>query len=1214
MAAAGAAATILLVAGAPVRGDDRETAGEVWRSPVSGATYRVEFSGTRRTKRLVAADGRTFSSVLAVVRAEDEALDPVDRVLAAGLADLPGDSAAEVVLVLRRQPLAERAAAFRMRLRDARADALEGVRAPLARIAELRTAEPGRGATLRDVVLDEERLLTAGEKSRIAAARVDLLRRRNAERTELLAGLEEEVAGAARRVVETIERDFQGSVLGVSSALATVSVRIPAGRLRDVVGALPEVARILPLDHLRGALDISTPVVGGPGISGTSVTGSGAKVAILDTGIDALHPGFGSRVVASSRFQSAASSQGDFNDSSTTDDVQGHGTRVAGAAGSGDWRYAGVAPGVQLINAKIGYRNTSQLVGAVASDAFAGGDWAANQGADVMNVSLFATGTPDGGSATTLYFDAVAAELGIHVATAAGNTGSAASTIGLPADGYNVISVGAFDDAGSTSRSDDAIAWFSSRGPTTDGRVKPDVTVPGVSITTLSATWEGSAADFYSGTGTSIATPHVSGALALLADGGAISTPEGARALLLTTTHHASPYPSTPGSDWGYGGANLAAAWAARASVAEDSLDQDGPTVALLRTGAIAAGGRVTLCWNRHVTYAGTSAPSAYSAPTDLDLYVYDFASGALLGSSTSAGDTREQVALSSATSAALVRVVRSGEFPSGVTSEPFAVAAESTGATVVLDAEPTYTAAVGLPAFVRADADFDVGATLTNTGARALYGATVELVAPAGFTLVGAAARRDSGLVAGGASATFAWTVRSPAGPEDEHEFRLVVEAPSYVDDGEDLVVTGRTTLDSTPPTCTAQLVGAAATALARVTLQLSASDPGPLASGTAAMRIDPGSETFGAWEEYAPSLELELAGSDGPKWLRVEVRDRAGNVSVAPAAASVVLDTRAPTCAIELNDGATYVLPIHPLVARITATESSLGSGVADFRHVVASGEWSAWSPLEGAAAVELVRPAGHEDTSIGVAGQVRDHAGNSSFAFATIHLIDEAPPSMTLVKSWRGVMSAGGDFDAVTIDYVAGDLLTFVVRPKGPAKKSDFGVDVVVHAPTGEVLVTISASALAKSRPVPFRLDAPESTGRLWLVVIPTGARKIAGGTYRIDLRRKSAPANRGARGTADPDPQTGVVEIPFAAAEGTTLSGSLHGPIGGDVELVAPDGSVHLVPTKGARKTRTLARIVLSGGAGTYRLRVPASGSIAYRLSLSLRSKGVGEEAR
>nr|WP_221382958.1 S8 family serine peptidase [Actinoplanes polyasparticus] len=190
----------------------------------------------------------------------------------------------------------------------------------------------------------------------------------------------------------------------------------------------------------------------------------------------------------------------------------GHGTHVAstiagnGAASGGQER--GVAPGVRLHVAKVlddeGYGQESWII--------SGMEWAAReQHARVINVSLGGDGT-DGTDPMSLAVNQLSEETGALFVVAAGNAGPSEFTVGTPGVADAALTVGAVDGR-------DALATFSGQGPRLGDRaVKPDLTAPGVDIVAarshLSALGEG---PYLSLSGTSMATPHVSGAAALVA-------------------------------------------------------------------------------------------------------------------------------------------------------------------------------------------------------------------------------------------------------------------------------------------------------------------------------------------------------------------------------------------------------------------------------------------------------------------------------------------------------------------------------------------------------------------------------------------------------------------------------------------------------------------------------------------------------------------------
>lgn len=264
-----------------------------------------------------------------------------------------------------------------------------------------------------------------------------------------------------------------------------------------------KVDRIWLDGEVRASLDRSVAQIGAPEAWKSGYDGKGVTVAVLDTGVDATHPDLRDRIDA----------EKNFSESSDTVDRAGHGTHVASTvAGSGarsGGKYKGVAPGARIISGKVlddsGEGN--------ASDVIAGMQWAVAEGAKVINLSLGDDDTPEVDPVEQAVNE-LSASSGALFVVAAGNEGPEATTVGSPGSAAAALTVGAVDRA-------DAIAEFSSRGPAADGSLKPDLAAPGVDIVAAQAA-KGEGGDpavdgYVSMSGTSMATPHVAGAAAILA-------------------------------------------------------------------------------------------------------------------------------------------------------------------------------------------------------------------------------------------------------------------------------------------------------------------------------------------------------------------------------------------------------------------------------------------------------------------------------------------------------------------------------------------------------------------------------------------------------------------------------------------------------------------------------------------------------------------------
>lgn len=299
-----------------------------------------------------------------------------------------------------------------------------------------------------------------------------------------------------------------------------------------VLAARPDVEMIWLDEEVHTLLDVSVPLIETPPVWEDGFTGKGVIVGIVDTGIDHTHPDVVGRIKASRDL----TGEGDM-------DNNGHGTHVAGIVGgtgaASQGKYRGVAYECEYVIAKVLRGNGGGLM----SDVIAGMEFCIDQGAHVLNLSLGGGIANDGTDAVSVACDN-AVDAGVVVCVAAGNSGPGAKTAGSPACARKVITIGATDKQ-------DGIANYSSRGPTSDGRVKPDVCFPGSSITAARAkdTAMGTPLnDFYTtASGTSMATPHAAGTCALLLQKAPGLTPAEIKAAFMAHTKNLGLEENTQG-------------------------------------------------------------------------------------------------------------------------------------------------------------------------------------------------------------------------------------------------------------------------------------------------------------------------------------------------------------------------------------------------------------------------------------------------------------------------------------------------------------------------------------------------------------------------------------------------------------------------------------------------------------------------------------------
>jgi hypothetical protein len=290
-----------------------------------------------------------------------------------------------------------------------------------------------------------------------------------------------------------------------------------------------------------------------PFVHDLGYTGNGVIICVLDAGFNNLeHQAFTTMNILDSY---------DFvNDDANVDDegdmgTGNHGTMTLSTIGGFyEGELIGPAYGASYLLAKT--ENTDSETQVEEDNWVAGAQWAEALGAEITSTSLgyidFDDGTGydaselDGNTATITIAADIMASLGVLVVNSAGNSGSGTTTIGAPADGNEVLAVGAVNSSGMRTS-------FSSVGPTSDGRIKPEVMAMGSGVVVANT----SGNTYTTASGTSFSCPLTAGAAALLWE----MVPTASNMEIFEALKMTADNASSPNNEYGWGIIDIYAAY-----------------------------------------------------------------------------------------------------------------------------------------------------------------------------------------------------------------------------------------------------------------------------------------------------------------------------------------------------------------------------------------------------------------------------------------------------------------------------------------------------------------------------------------------------------------------------------------------------------------------------------------------------------------------------
>ena len=357
-----------------------------------------------------------------------------------------------------------------------------------------------------------------------------------------------------------------------------IAVTVPAGTVREIANfpgvesvTLDYVVQVPPVTVAAAAApEWNINAIKAPELWNIGFTGTGIVVANMDTGVDIFHPDLSSmwRGGTNSWYNPYSDPANAANcatspcsicetDSTTPCDIFGHGTGTMGimAGGSAGGTVIGVAPDAKWIAVKV----LNDAGSGPLSIILQGFQWIiglpSGQAPDVVNNSFGEDNNPGGCDLTFQASIQILKTAGISVVFAAGNDGPFPATSISPANNVGSFAVGATDI-------NNTIASRSSRGPSPpvagcgNGSIFPQVVAPGVNVRTATTSHGGLPNSYLILSGTSLSSPHVAGAMALVSEAFPTLSPSQIETILEQTALGLVDVPPNnvvPNNSYGYG-------------------------------------------------------------------------------------------------------------------------------------------------------------------------------------------------------------------------------------------------------------------------------------------------------------------------------------------------------------------------------------------------------------------------------------------------------------------------------------------------------------------------------------------------------------------------------------------------------------------------------------------------------------------------------------